>query len=193
VPEPAVDPRCGWALGDPQMAAYHDQEWGVPIHDDRALFELLTLEGAQAGLSWTTILRRREGYRRAFARFDVARVAALGDSDLEALLANTEIIRNRQKLVSTIANAKCVLDVQREFGSLDNYLWSFVGGRPLLPERHAMGEIPALTPESIAMSKALRKRAFGFVGPTICYALMQSAGLVNDHVMTCPRRAELLA
>jgi DNA-3-methyladenine glycosylase I len=192
MPEPAVDLRCGWALGDPQMAAYHDQEWGVPIHDDRALFELLTLEGAQAGLSWSTILRRREGYRRAFAQFDVASVAALGDADLEALLANTEIIRNRQKLISTIGNAKRVLEVQREVGSFDSFLWSFVGNRPLLPERHAMGEIPAVTPESVAMSKALRKRGFSFVGPTICYAFMQSAGLVNDHVMTCPRRAELL-
>jgi DNA-3-methyladenine glycosylase I len=192
MPELVVDTRCSWARGDPLMEAYHDQEWGVPLHDDRALFELLSLEGAQAGLSWITILRRREGYRRAFAAFDPHRVAAFGDADLERLLADPGIIRNRQKLVSTIGNAQRVLEVQREQGSFDRLVWSFVGNKPLVPKRDADASAPAQTPESVAMSKALRKLGFGFVGPTICYAFMQSAGLVNDHVLSCPRRAELL-
>ena len=186
MPEVQVDGRCFWAQGDPLMGAYHDQEWGVPLHDDRALFELLTLEGAQAGLSWITILRRREGYRRAFAQFDLQRVADFGESDMQRLLADTEIIRNRQKLISTIGNAQRVLDLQREQGSFDSFVWSFVGNKALSPERKTMGDTPAQTPESIALSTALRKRGFGFVGPTICYAFMQSAGLVNDHLMTCP-------
>jgi DNA-3-methyladenine glycosylase I len=192
MPEPNVDGRCSWAQGDPLMEAYHDQEWGVPLHDDRALFELLTLEGAQAGLSWSTILKRREGYRRAFSQFDLQSVAALGDADLQRLLADTGIIRNRQKLISTIGNAQRVLDLQRELGSFDRFLWSFVGNRPLVADRKTMAQIPAQTPESTALSTALRQRGFGFVGPTICYAFMQSAGLVNDHVETCPRRAALL-
>jgi DNA-3-methyladenine glycosylase I len=192
MPEPNVDGRCSWAQGDPLMEAYHDQEWGVPLHDDRALFELLTLEGAQAGLSWSTILKRREGYRRAFSQFDLQSVAALGDADLQRLLADTGIIRNRQKLISTIGNAQRVLDLQRELGSFDRFLWSFVGNKPLVADRKTMAQIPAQTPESTALSTALRQRGFGFVGPTICYAFMQSAGLVNDHVETCPRRAELL-
>jgi DNA-3-methyladenine glycosylase I len=192
MPEPNVDGRCSWAQGDPLMEAYHDQEWGVPLHDDRALFELLTLEGAQAGLSWSTILKRREGYRRAFSQFDLPSVAALGDADLQRLLADTGIIRNRQKLISTIGNAQRVLDLQRELGSFDRFLWSFVGNKPLLADRKTMAQIPAQTPESTALSTALRQRGFGFVGPTICYAFMQSAGLVNDHVETCPRRAALL-
>jgi len=188
MPEAAADGRCSWALGDPLMGAYHDQEWGVPMHDDRALFELLTLEGAQAGLSWSTILKRREGYRSAFAQFDIARVAAFGDDDMQRLLADTGIIRNRQKLISTVGNAQRVLELQREHGSFDSFVWSFVGNTPLRPERETMADIPAETPESTALSKALRKRGFGFVGPTICYAFMQSAGLVNDHVLTCPFR-----
>jgi DNA-3-methyladenine glycosylase I len=186
--EPAADGRCSWALGDPLMEAYHDTEWGVPMHDDRALFELLTLEGAQAGLSWSTILRRREGFRHAFVQFDPQLVAAFDDGDLQRLLADTGIIRNRQKLVSTIGNAQRVLEIQREFGSFDRFVWSFVGNQPLLPERTSLADLPAQTPESVALSTALRKRGFGFVGPTICYAFMQSAGLVNDHIMSCPAR-----
>lgn len=168
------------------MEAYHDDEWGVPLHDDRALFELLTLEGAQAGLSWSTILRRRDGYRAAFLNFDPARVAVFGDAEIQALLANTGIIRNRQKIVSTIENARRVLEVQQEHGSFDAYVWSFVGGRPLVHEFTALDELPAQTPDSQALSRALRKRGFGFVGPTIIYAFMQSAGLVNDHLVSCP-------
>jgi DNA-3-methyladenine glycosylase I len=169
------------------MAAYHDDEWGVPLHDDRALFELLTLEGAQAGLSWSTILRRREAYRSAFANFDPARVAAFGETERQQLLGNERIIRNRQKIASTIDNARHVLEIQRECGSFDAFVWSFVGGRPLVNQFTSLSELPAQTPESVALSKALRKRGFGFVGPTIVYAFMQSAGLVNDHLVTCPR------
>jgi DNA-3-methyladenine glycosylase I len=174
------------------MEAYHDLEWGVPLHDDRALFELLTLEGAQAGLSWSTILRRRDGYRRAFANFDPAKVAEFNNADVDRLFADTGIIRNRQKIYSTVQNARCVLEAQREFGSFDHYLWSFVGGKPLVNKFESLQDLPAQTPESVNMSKALRKRGFSFVGPTICYAFMQSAGLVNDHMLVCYRRAELL-
>jgi DNA-3-methyladenine glycosylase I len=170
------------------MGAYHDQEWGVPLHEDRGLFELLTLEGAQAGLSWITILSRREGYRHAFVQFDPHLVAAFGDTDMQRLLADNDIIRNRQKLISTIGNAQRVLELQREVGSFDRFVWSFVGNKPLLPRRATMADIPAQTPESAALSSALRKRGFGFVGPTICYAFMQSAGLVNDHLVSCPAR-----
>ena len=177
------------------MEAYHDEEWGVPLHDDRALFELLTLEGAQAGLSWSTILRRRDGYRKAFVDFEPARVAVFGDADVQALLANTAIIRNRQKIVSTIENARRVLEVQKEHGSFDAFAWSFVGGRPLVHEFTTLAELPAQTPESQALSRALRRRGFGFVGPTIIYAFMQSAGLVNDHLVSCPgwRRVQALS
>jgi DNA-3-methyladenine glycosylase I len=167
------------------MTAYHDDEWGVPLHDDRALFELLTLEGAQAGLSWSTILRRREGYRRAFDGFDLQTVANLGDADIARLLQDQTIIRNRQKIVSTIANAQGVLALQNETGSFDAFLWSFVGGAPLDRRPVTMADVPATIEQSHAMSKALRKRGFGFVGPTICYAFMQSAGLVNDHLLSC--------
>ena len=185
--------RCPWAIGDAAMEAYHDREWGVPLHDDRALFELLTLEGAQAGLSWSTILRRRDGYRAAFLNFDPARVAVFGDADIQALLANTAIIRNRQKIVSTIENARRVLEVQDEHGSFDSFVWSLVGGAPRLNAFRTLDEVPAQTPESQALSRALRKRGFGFVGPTIIYAFMQSAGLVNDHLLDCPARASILA
>jgi DNA-3-methyladenine glycosylase I len=167
------------------MQAYHDQEWGVPLHDDRALFELLCLEGAQAGLSWSTILKRRDGYRRAFANFDIERVAGFGEREIEALLGNPEIVRNRQKVVATVGNARAVLDIQREHGSLDHFVWSFVGGRPLVHAFETPAQVPASTPESDALSRALRQRGFGFVGPTICYAFMQSAGLVNDHLSSC--------
>jgi len=173
------------------MAAYHDAEGGFPMHDDRQLFELLTLEGAQAGLSWSTILRRREGYRAAFADFDVSTVAAFGHADVDRLLADTGIIRNRQKILATIANARQVLAVQSECGSFDQYVWSFVGGKTLDHRFQSMAEVPATTAESQAMSKALRQRGFGFVGPTICYAFMQSAGLVNDHLLSCDARKRL--
>jgi DNA-3-methyladenine glycosylase I len=175
------------------MAAYHDEEWGVPLRDDRALFELLTLEGAQAGLSWSTILQRREGYRRAFVRFDPVRVAGFDDRDIERLLSDGGIIRNRQKIVSTITNAREVLTVQQEYGSFDRYVWSFVDGKTIDHLFTSMDQIPATTEESVRLSKALRKRGFGFVGPTICYAFMQSAGLVNDHLSGCPARMRILA
>jgi DNA-3-methyladenine glycosylase I len=175
------------------MEAYHDLEWGVPLHDERKLFELLTLEGAQAGLSWSTILARRDGYRRAFSGFEIATVAGFGAPDFERLLGNSEIIRNRQKIASTIENARRVLALHDEGSSLDAFVWSFVGGQPLVHRLKTMAEIPAQTAESLALSKALKKRGFGFVGPTICYAFMQSAGLVNDHVLRCDARARILA
>lgn len=175
------------------MTAYHDLEWGVPLHDDRALFELLILEGAQAGLSWSTILRRREGYRRAFENFEIERVAAFGEGDIERLLNDTGIIRNRQKILATVENARQVVRVRDERGSFDAYVWGFVNGETIDHRFTRMDEIPATTPESEAMSKALRKRGFSFVGPTICYAFMQSAGLVNDHVLSCDARAKQAA
>lgn len=176
------------------MLAYHDQEWGVPVHDDRALFELLTLEGAQAGLSWSTILRRRAGYRRALADFDVERVAAFDEADVARLLADPGIIRNRQKVRSTIDNARRVREVQAEFGSFDAFVWSFVDGAPLVHRIADQSELPSQTAQSVALSRALRTRGFGFVGPTICYAFMQAAGLVNEHLLSCPawRRIEAL-
>ncbi len=169
------------------MRAYHDDEWGTPLHDDRALFELLTLEGAQAGLSWSTVLHKREGYREAFANFDARKVAKLGARDVERLMKDPGIVRNRLKITSTIDNAKLVLEVAKEHGSLDAYLWSFVGGAPLRRPRHAHGPLPATTPESDAMSRALKKRGFRFVGSTIIYAFMQAAGMVDDHLPTCFR------
>ncbi|HEY1365610.1 MAG TPA: DNA-3-methyladenine glycosylase I [Gaiellaceae bacterium] len=181
--------RCAWVpAGDPEYVAYHDDEWGTPLHDDRALFELLTLEGAQAGLSWSTILRKREGYRRAFVGFDPQRVTRL---DAEELLADTGIVRNRLKVESAIANAARVLEVQDELGSLDAYLWSFVDGEPRVNGWRTLAEVPAETAESKAMSRDLKRRGFRFVGPTVCYAFMQSAGLVNDHTVDCFRYAEL--
>ena len=183
--------RCAWAGSDPAMQAYHDDEWGVPLHDERPLFELLTLEGAQAGLSWSTILRRRDGYRSAFADFDVARIAAFDDDDIARLMTDAGIIRNGQKVRSTIENARQVLALRDQGSSLDDFVWSFVNGRPRVNNFTTLGELPASTPESAAMSKALRKRGFGFVGPTICYAFMQAAGLVNDHVVSCFRYAAL--
>jgi DNA-3-methyladenine glycosylase I len=180
--------RCGWApLDSPTYLAYHDEEWGVPVHDDRHLFEMLTLEGAQAGLSWSTILNKREGYRRAFVDFDPDSVARFGTRKVERLLADPSIVRNRLKVESTVANARAVLRVQEEDGSLDAYLWSFVGGAPKVNRFRRLGEIPAETRESKAMSKALKGRGFRFVGPTVCYAFMQACGLVNDHVVTCDR------
>ena len=183
--------RCEWAGDDPLMQQYHDEDWGVPIHDDRALFELLVLEGAQAGLSWRTVLHRREGYRAAFHNFDIATVAAYDDSDRERLRADARIIRNRAKINSAIANARATLTVQAEHGSLDTFLWSFVDGETRQNAFQTLADIPAQTDESRAMSKTLRAYGFGFVGPTICYAFMQSAGLVNDHITTCFRYCTL--
>jgi DNA-3-methyladenine glycosylase I len=174
------------------MEAYHDLEWGTPLHDDRALFELLTLEGAQAGLSWSTVLYRRDGYRQAFANFDPQAVAKFGNADAERLFADTGIIRNRQKITSTILNAQQVLKAQAEHGSFDAFLWSFVDGKPIVNSPESLADLPGQTPLSVRMSKSLQKAGFSFVGPTICYALMQSAGLINDHLLSCPRRAELL-
>lgn len=181
-----MNARCPWAQTEPSVH-YHDTEWGVPLHDDRALFELLTLEGAQAGLSWAIVLAKRENYRRAFDRFDVATVARYGDRETEALLANPGIVRNRLKIAATIRNAQVFLAVQREFGSFDRYLWGFVGGRPIVNHRRTMREIPTRTAESDALSRDLLKRGFKFVGTTICYAFMQASGLVNDHLTNCPR------
>ena len=183
--------RCAWCGQDALYQAYHDREWGVPLHDDRALFELLTLEGAQAGLSWITVLRKRDNYRAAFARFDPAQVARFGPADEAALLANPGIVRNRLKVASTITNARAFLAIQAEFGSFDAWLWRYVDGRPIHNTWADLSQVPASTPLSDALSKALRKRGFRFVGSTICYAFMQSAGLVNDHLTGCFRHLEV--
>jgi DNA-3-methyladenine glycosylase I len=186
--------RCGWVPeGDPLYVAYHDEEWGVPSHDERHLFELLVLEGAQAGLSWSTILRKREGYRRAFAGFGAEAVARFGGRDVDRLLGDAGIVRNRAKIESAIGNARAALAVREELGSLDALLWSFVGGEPRQNEWRSLDEIPAETPESRALSKELKRRGFRFVGPTICYAFMQAAGLVNDHTVDCFRYREVAA
>ena len=183
--------RCPWAGADPLYLRYHDQEWGVPLHNDRRLFEFLVLEGAQAGLSWITILRKRSAYRAAFARFDPRAVAAFGARDVRRLLADAGIVRNRMKIDAAIANARAVLAVQEEHGSLDRYLWSFVDGRPVVNRWKSMADVPAETDASRAMSKDLRRRGFRFVGPTICYAFMQAVGMVNDHVTGCFRYRQL--
>jgi DNA-3-methyladenine glycosylase I len=183
--------RCAWVGEDPLYRAYHDEEWGVPVHDDRLLFEFLVLEGAQAGLSWLTILRKREGYRRAFAGFDPPTVAAFGDADAERLLADPGIVRNRLKIGAAIDNARAFLRVQQEFGSFDAYVWGFVAGETIQNEWRTMAEIPAKTPEAEHMSADLKRRGFRFVGPTICYAHMQATGMVNDHTVDCFRYREL--
>jgi DNA-3-methyladenine glycosylase I len=184
--------RCEWVPeGDPLYLTYHDQEWGVPSHDDRHLFELVVLEGAQAGLSWVTILRKREAYRRAFAGFDAERVARFGRGDVDRLLGDPGIVRNRLKVESAVANARAVVAVREEAGSLDAYLWGFVDGRPRRNRFRTLADIPAETIESRAMSRDLKRRGFRFVGPTICYAFMQAAGLVNDHVVSCFREREV--
>jgi DNA-3-methyladenine glycosylase I len=184
--------RCEWAVGaDVLMTAYHDEEWGVPSRDDRHLFELLTLEGAQAGLSWSTILRKRGGYRAAFAGFDPARVARFDRKDVERLLQDSGIVRNRLKVESAVNNAARVLEVQAEFGSFASYLWPFVGDAPIVGRWRTSDELPAQTPGSKALSKDLKRRGFRFVGPTVCYAFMQAAGLVNDHTTACFRYREL--
>jgi DNA-3-methyladenine glycosylase I len=184
---PKTIARCPWADGSPQYAAYHDDEWGVPVHDDRVFFEFLILEGAQAGLSWSTILNKRDGYREAFADFDPARVARFDGRRVEKLLANPGIVRNRFKVESSVSNARAFLELQRECGSFDRYVWPFVGGKPLRNRWHALSVVPASTPESDALSKDLKRRGFRFVGTTIMYAFMQATGLVNDHLVTCPR------
>lgn len=180
--------RCAWAGTDPLYVAYHDEEWGVPLHDDRRLFEMLILEGAQAGLSWITILRKREAYRKAFDRFDPRKVARYTPARIERLLVNDGIVRNRLKIEGAVKNARAFLEVQREFGSFDAYIWRFVGGRPMQHAPRTIKDIPARTPESDAMSRDLKHRGFTFVGSTICYAFMQAAGLVNDHTLDCFRR-----
>lgn len=179
--------RCSWAGSDPAMVAYHDREWGTPVHDDRALFEFLILEGAQAGLSWSTILHRRDGYRRAYREFDPAKVARFGERDLTRLLADERIIRNRAKIAWSVRNAQAFLAVQREHGSFDAYLWTFAGRTPIANRPRAPQDVPAKTQLSDALSKDLRKRGFGFVGSTICYAFLQAVGVVNDHVASCFR------
>ena len=183
--------RCPWCLGSDLYRRYHDEEWGVPVHDDRRLFEFLILEGAQAGLSWSTILNKRENYRRAFARLDPKKVARFGARDAKRLLADAGIVRNRLKIESAISNARAFLDVRREFGSFDAYLWAFVDGRPLQSRRRSMREVPARTGLSDAISKDLKRRGFRFVGSTIVYAFMQAIGMVNDHLTNCFRCAQI--
>jgi DNA-3-methyladenine glycosylase I len=184
--------RCEWAAeGDPLNVAYHDEEWGTPSHDDQHLFELLTLEGAQAGLSWATILRKREGYRAVFEQFDPSRVARFDRRRIERVLKDARIVRNRLKVESTVNNARRVLEAQEEFGSFDSFVWQFVGDEPIVGNWSKLGDLPAETAESKAMSKELKRRGFRFVGPTVCYAFMQATGLVNDHVTTCFRFREL--
>jgi DNA-3-methyladenine glycosylase I len=178
--------RCAWARNELAIR-YHDEEWGVPVHDDRRWFEFITLEGAQAGLSWDTILRKRDAYRRSFKEFDPARVAKFGDREVTKLLADAGIVRNRLKINSTIGNAKAFIAVQKEFGSFDDYIWRFVGGRPRINKWRALKQVPARTIESDAMSKELLGRGFKFVGSTICYAMMQATGMVNDHLVDCDR------
>jgi DNA-3-methyladenine glycosylase I len=183
-------PRCHWATG-PWNTPYHDTEWGVPVHDDRTHFEFLVLEGAQAGLSWLTILKKREGYRRLFAEFDVEKVARFTPKRIEKILLDPGIIRNRAKVEATVRNARAYIAVQEEFGSFDTYMWGFVGGAPKVNRWRRIEQLPATTPISEALSADLRKRDFRFVGPTVCYSHLQAAGLVNDHLVSCFRYAEL--
>ncbi|MBT3241044.1 MAG: DNA-3-methyladenine glycosylase I [Chloroflexi bacterium] len=179
--------RCDWGTGDPLYETYHDQEWGVPEHDDRKLFEMLILEGAQAGLSWITILKKRENYKKAFDNFDPAKVSKYDEEKIQELLGNPGIIRNKLKIRATISNAKVYFEIVEEFGSLDKYLWSFVDHKPIINHFKTMADIPAQTPLSEELSKDLKKRGFKFVGPTICYAFMQAVGMVNDHLTDCFR------
>lgn len=184
-------PRCAWCGADPLYRAYHDEEWGVPLHDERALFELLTLEGAQAGLSWFTILKKREGYRRAFNDFDAERIARYTEADVTRLMADAGIVRNRLKIESTITNARATLKLRESGGGLDGYFWNFVGGRPIVNAWTDMSQVPASTPLSDAISKDMKQRGFKFVGSTILYAHMQAMGLVNDHTTGCFRYGAL--
>ncbi len=190
MPPPALKQRCRWA-GDGEMAAYHDTEWGVPVHDDQALFEFLILEGAQAGLSWSTILRKRPRYREVFGGFDPDKVARYNAAKIERLLADPGIVRNRLKVQAAVTNAKAFLATQKEFGSFDSYIWQFTGGKPLQNQLTLSGPVPATSPQSDAMSKDLLRRGFKFVGSTICYAYMQATGMVNDHAVECFRHAEV--
>jgi DNA-3-methyladenine glycosylase I len=183
--------RCGWSVSDPLYIRYHDEEWGVPVHDDRKLFEMLILEGAQAGLSWITILKKRENYRKAFDRFNAKKIAGYDARKKRELLLNVGIVRNRLKIDATISNAQAFLAVQKEFGSFDAYIWQFVGGKPKVNRWKSLKEIPPKTPESDAMSKDLKLRGFRFVGSTICYAFMQAVGMVNDHITPCFRRTQV--
>jgi len=185
----AASERCHWATS-PLMIEYHDKEWGVPVHDDRVLFEFLILEGAQAGLSWETILNKRENYRRALDRFDAKKIARYDGKKVRSLMANAGIVRNKLKIASTISNARAFLDAQKEFGSFDRYIWQFVGGKPKVNRWKSSQRLPARTPESDAMSKDLKKRGFRFVGSTICYAFMQATGMVDDHSADCTRRGD---
>lgn len=183
--------RCEWSDGSELYQNYHDKEWGVPVHDDRLLFEFLILEGAQAGLSWLTILKKREGYRKAFDNFDAKKISRYSDKKIAKLLSNPEIVRNRLKINAAIINAKAFLDVQKEFGTFDSYIWQFVEGKTIRNRWKSISAIPASTPESDAMSRDLKKRGFKFVGATICYAFMQAVGMVNDHLVNCFRYREL--
>jgi len=183
--------RCPWCGSDPLYVAYHDQEWGVPCHDERALFEFLILEGAQAGLSWITILRKRENYRRAYHGFDALKIARYGAKDVARLLADAGIVRNRLKVEASIANARATLDLYEQGGSLDGLLWSFVDGKPKLNRWKRMDQVPTITPQAERLSNELKRRGFRFIGPTVMYAHMQATGMVNDHLVSCPRHAEL--
>ena len=184
---PETPARCPWANGSAAYLAYHDEEWGVPVHDDRVFFEFLILEGAQAGLSWSTILNKRDGYREAFAGFDPARVARFDARKIERLMSNAGIVRNRLKIGSAVTNARAFLAVQRELGSFNDHVWTFVGGKPIVSRHRTLATVPARTTQADALSKDLAKRGFRFVGPTIMYAFMQATGLVNDHLLKCPR------
>ena len=184
---PKTIKRCAWPSNDPLMIAYHDEEWGVPLHKDRKLFEFLVLEGMQAGLSWSTVLRKRENFRKAFHGFDPVRIARYRQRDVERLLSDAGIIRNRLKIQAALTNAQCFVEVQKEFGTFDAYIWGFVGGKPIKNRFKSLSEIPAVTPESEVLSKDLKSRGFKFVGPTIVYAHMQATGMVNDHTVDCFR------
>lgn len=188
---PPSPKRCAWVGNDPRYIAYHDDEWGVPVHDERLLFEFLILEGAQAGLSWSTILNKRENYRAAFDRFDPAKVARYGEKKIQTLLADPGIVRNKLKIAASVQNAKSFLAVQKEFGSFDRYIWQFVGCKPVVNRWRTIQQAPVRTPQSDALSKDLAKRGFKFVGSTICYAFMQAVGMVNDHTVDCFRHREL--
>jgi DNA-3-methyladenine glycosylase I len=183
--------RCSWCGSDPLYVKYHDEEWGVPVHDDKKLFEFLILEGAQAGLSWLTVLKKRESYREAFDDFDVEKVALYDENKIQELLNNPGIIRNKLKVRSAVQNAKAFIQVQKEFGSFDRYIWQFVGGKPIVNKRVSLSQLPAKTPESDALSKDLLKRGFKFVGSTIMYAHMQATGMVNDHITNCFRYSQI--
>ncbi|HUL41966.1 MAG TPA: DNA-3-methyladenine glycosylase I [Burkholderiales bacterium] len=183
--------RCTWVESDPLYLAYHDREWGVPVHDDRRLFEFLILEGAQAGLSWLTILKKREAFRKAFDNFNPEKIARYGEDKIGALLDNPAIVRNRAKIKSAIINARALLEIREQYGSFDQFVWQFVGGRPIVNHWRSAGQVPASTVHSDALSKALRKLGFKFVGTTICYAFMQAVGMVNDHTISCFRHDEV--